>query len=73
MICLTCLLNGVPIILKKADIATVAPLNGYVGAMVLLQGGTRFFVTETVETILQKKPETFSRDCKIIVDSRIPF
>lgn len=57
MICLTCLLSGVPIILNKADITTIAPLNGYDGAMLLLQGGTRFFVSEAVETILQKKPE----------------
>lgn len=73
MICLTCLLSGVSIILKKADIASVAPLNGYVGAMVLLDGDTRFFVSETVETILQKKSERFSSNCKIFVDSYIPF
>ena len=54
MICLTDLLSKVTVIIRPEDIQTMAPIAGGIGSLVLMEGGTKFYVSETPEVILQK-------------------
>ena len=54
MICLTDLLSKVTVMIRTKDIQTIAPIAGGVGSLVLMEGGTKFYVSETPEVILQK-------------------
>lgn len=54
MICLTDLLSKVTVIIRPEDIQTIAPIAGGIGSLVLMEGGTKFYVSETPEVILQK-------------------
>ena len=55
MICLTDLLSKVTVMVRTKDIQTIAPIAGGIGSLVLMEGGTKFYVSETPEVILQKK------------------
>ena len=55
MICLTDLLSKVTVMIRTKDIQTIAPIAGGIGSLVLMEGGTKFYVSETPEVILQKK------------------
>ena len=54
MICLTDLLSKVTVIIRPEDIQTIAPIAGGIGSLVLMEGGTKFYVSETPEVILIK-------------------
>ena len=54
MICLTDLLSKVTVMIRTKDIQTIAPIAGGIGSLVLIEGGTKFYVSETPEVILQK-------------------
>ena len=54
MICVTDLLSKVTVMIRIKDIQTIAPFAGGIGSLVLMEGGTKFFVFETPEVILQK-------------------
>ena len=54
MICLTDLLSKVTVMIRIKDIQTIAPIAGGIGSLVLMEGGTKFYVSETPEVILQK-------------------
>ena len=54
MICLTDLLSKVTVMIRTKDIQTIAPIAGGIGSLVLMEGGTKFYVYETPEVILQK-------------------
>ena len=54
MICLTDLLSKVTVMIRTKDIQTIAPIAGGIGSLVLMEGGTNFYVSETPEVILQK-------------------
>ena len=54
MLCLTDLLSKVTVIIRPEDIQTMAPIAGGIGSLVLMEGGTKFYVSETPEVILQK-------------------
>ena len=54
MLCLTDLLSKVTVMVRTKDIQTIAPIAGGVGSLVLMEGGTKFYVSETPEVILQK-------------------
>ena len=55
MLCLTDLLSKVTVMIRTKDIQTIAPIAGGIGSLVLMEGGTKFYVSETPEVILQKK------------------
>lgn len=55
MLCLTDLLSKVTVMVRTKDIQTIAPIAGGIGSLVLMEGGTKFYVSETPEVILQKK------------------
>lgn len=55
MLCLTDLLSKVMVIVRPEDIQTIAPITGGIGSLVLMESGTKFYVSETPEVILQKK------------------
>ena len=40
--------------IRTKDIQTIAPIAGGIGSLVLMEGGTKFYVSETPEVILQK-------------------
>ena len=54
MLCLTDLLSKVTVMIRTKDIQTIAPIAGGIGSLVLMEGGTKFYVSETPEVILQK-------------------
>ena len=54
MLCLTDLLSKVMVIVRPEDIQTIAPIAGGIGSLVLMEGGTKFYVSETPEVILIK-------------------
>ena len=54
MLCLTDLLSKVTVIIRPEDIQTIAPIAGGIGSLVLMEGGTKFSVSETPEVILIK-------------------
>ena len=54
MLCLTDLLSKVTVMIRTKDIQTIAPIAGGIGSLVLIEGGTKFYVSETPEVILQK-------------------
>ena len=54
MLCLTDLLSKVTVMISTKDIQTIAPIAGGIGSLVLMEGGTKFYVSETSEVILQK-------------------
>ena len=54
MLCITVLLSEVMVIVRPEDIQTIAPIAGGIGSLVLMEGGTKFYVSETPEVILQK-------------------
>ena len=54
MLCLTDLLSKVTVIIRPEDIQTMAPIAGGIGSLVLMEGGTKFYVSETPEVILIK-------------------
>lgn len=54
MLCLTDLLSKVMVIVRPEDIQTIAPIAGVIGSLVLMEGGTKFYVSETPEVILIK-------------------
>ena len=54
MICLTDLLSKVTVMIRTKDIQTIAPIAVGIGSLVLMEGGTKFYVSETPEVILQK-------------------
>lgn len=54
MICLTDLLSKVTVMIRTKDIQTIAPIADGIGSLVLMEGGTKFYVSETPEVILQK-------------------
>ena len=54
MLCLTDLFSKVTVMIRTKDIQTIAPITGGIGALVLMEGGTKFYVSETPEVILQK-------------------
>lgn len=54
MLCLTDLLSKVTVMIRTKDIKTIAPIAGGIGSLVLMEGGTKFYVSETPEVILQK-------------------
>lgn len=54
MLCLTDLLSKVTVMIRINDIQTIAPIAGGIGSLVLMEGGTKFYVSETPEVILQK-------------------
>lgn len=54
MLCLTDLLSKVTVIIRPEDIQTIAPIAGGIGSLVLMEGGTKFYVSETPEVILIK-------------------
>ena len=58
MLCLTDLLSKVTVIIRPEDIQTIAPIAGGIGSLVLMEGGTKFYVSETPEVILQKIKKT---------------
>ena len=55
MLCITDFLSKVMVIVRPEDIQTIAPIAGGIGSLVLMEGGTKFYVSETPEVILQKK------------------
>ena len=40
--------------IRTKDIQTISPIAGGIGSLVLMEGGTKFYVSETPEVILQK-------------------
>lgn len=54
MLCITDLLSKVMVIVRPEDIQTIAPIAGGIGSLVLMEGGTKFYVSETPEVILIK-------------------
>lgn len=54
MLCITDLLSKVMVIVRPEDIQTIAPIAGGIGSLVLMEGGTKFYVSETPEIILIK-------------------
>lgn len=54
MLCLTDLFSKVTVMIRIKDIQTIAPIAGGIGSLVLMEGGTKFYVSETPEVILQK-------------------
>ena len=52
MICLTDLLSKVTVMIRTKDIQTIAPIAGGIGSLVLMEGGTKFYVSETPEVML---------------------
>ena len=54
MLCLTDLLSKVTVMIRTKDIQTIAPIAGGIGSLVLMEGGTKFYVSETYEIIMKK-------------------
>lgn len=54
MLCITDLLSKVMVIVRPEDIQTIAPIAGGIGSLVLMEGGTKYYVSETPEVILIK-------------------
>ena len=54
MLCLTDLLSKVTVMIRTKDIQTIAPIAGGIASLVLMERGTKFYVSETPEVILQK-------------------
>ena len=54
MLCLTDLLSKVTVMIRINDIQTIAPIASGIGSLVLIEGGTKFYVSETPEEILAK-------------------
>ena len=58
MLCITDLPSKVMVIVRPEDIQTIAPIAGGIGSLVLMEGGTKFYVSETPEAILIKLQKT---------------
>ena len=54
MLCLTDLFSKVTVMIRAKDIQAIAPIAGGIGSLVLMEGGTKFYVSETPEVIFAK-------------------